>query len=285
MSLLRRYCKNFYIVYDGDEAGSKASLRAAAKIISQNGQVRIVSLPAGEDPDSFLLKKGNAAFEDILENSPTYLQYLKNSMSLGEAMQTLVEVASSIPNRLDQFVFTRKVAENFGVEESVFSSQLKKRRVYPNNDQKVKKNIPDLGLEEQLLLSAMLSDKQTTDLAVKSLTKQDFSIDEYKEVFSELQEALQQGELNFNALACQSKYPETFNELIYRAQSSQVIDVKQLLKGFEIKKKMKEFAELDQKLSELLANNSNPSALKEIFEQKKRAKKVLIELGYSKTKV
>ncbi len=285
VNLLRRYCKNFYIVYDGDEAGKKAALRAAAKIIAQNGEVKIVSLPQSEDPDSFLLQNGNEKFDEILEKSPSYLQYLKENMDLSQAMQTLVEVASSITNRLDRFVFTRKVAENFGVEESVFASQLKQKRSYPSAEQKEKKKVPDSGLEEQLLLAAMLSNKQAIELAASSLALDDFVVEEYKEIFAELKDAAAQSEVNFNALACESKFPDFFNELIFRAKNSENVDVKQILQGFKIKQKMKEFQELDQKLAELLSKGAQQEELREIFEQKKIAKKELIELGYTKTKV
>ncbi len=285
VNLLRRYCKNFYIVYDGDAAGTKAAMRAAAKVIAQTGEVRIVSLPEGEDPDSFLLKQGKDAFDQMLETSPSYLEYLQKNVELDEAMRTLVEVASLIDNRLDKFVFVRKVAEFFGVEESVFSSQLKKKIVYPSQSKNEKKIIPDSGLEEQLLLSAMLSDKQTIELVAKTLEKSDFTIDEYSDIFSELQEASLQPKLNINALACRSKYPELFNELICRAKNSNVFDVKQLLKSFAIKQKIKKFAELDQKMKELLQNDVDHNELKELLEQKKTAKKELIELGYNKTKV
>ncbi len=285
VNLLRRYCKNFYIVYDGDEAGTKAAMRAAAKVIEQTGEVRIVSLPEGEDPDSFLLKQGKEAFDEMLEASPTYLEHLQKNMDLDEAMHILVDVASSISNRLDKFVFVRKVAEKFGVEESVFSSQLKQKRVYSNQSKNEKKNVPDLGLEEQLLLSAMLYDKQTTLLAAKTLKALDFTVIEYRDIFSELQEVSLQNKLNFNALACQSKYPDLFNELIYRAKHSKAMDVKELLKSFAIKQKVKKFAQLDQKMKELLQNDADHAELKEVLEQKKRVKKELIELGYNKTKV
>ena len=285
VAMLRRYCKNFYILYDGDDAGLKATLRAASKVLSQSGEVRIVRLPEGEDPDSFLLESGKDALNALLEASPTYLQYLKDNLDLSEAMNVLVEVAGSISNQLDRFVFIKKVSEIFGVEESVFSSQVKVKKVYSGKDSKAQVKIPGDGLEEKLLLMACMSDREKLQAVSSVLTLSDFHIPEFRSIFEELVSANSEESINLNALACQSKSPEVFNELILESEQGNSVDFEQILNGFQIKKEVHAIKELDDKLINYLNSETDTSLMQEILLQKKDAKKRLVELGYCKTKI
>ncbi len=284
VSLLRRYCKNFYILYDGDDAGLKATLRAASKVLSQSGEAKIVRLPTGEDPDSFLLKKGKESLDGLLENSPTYLQYLKDSLELSEAMEVLLEVAGSIINQLDRFVFIKKVSEMFGVEESVFSSQVKTKKVYFEKDNNASKNQLE-GLEERLLLMVCMSEKSKLQAMVSALSSTDFLVSEYRNIFEELVTASADETLNLNALACQSKFPQIFNELIVESEQGKSVDFEQVLNGFRIKKEVNAIKDLDEKLVSHLNSETDNSLMQEILTQKKNAKQRLVDLGYNKTKI
>lgn len=72
-SELRKYAENIYLCFDADAAGSNAATKAveiASKVIEHAGSsVRIVQLPPGEDPDSFVRERGAAAFRALLETA------------------------------------------------------------------------------------------------------------------------------------------------------------------------------------------------------------------------
>ena len=53
-SLIRKYTKNVFLLYDSDAAGQKATFRAGDELLRNGASVRVVSLPEGEDPDSFV---------------------------------------------------------------------------------------------------------------------------------------------------------------------------------------------------------------------------------------
>jgi DNA primase len=76
LDLLGRYSKNLYVVFDADEAGFKATQRAIELGLSKGFDLKIVSLPEGEDPDSLVTNHGRSSFETRLRKSKTFLRYL-----------------------------------------------------------------------------------------------------------------------------------------------------------------------------------------------------------------
>ncbi len=80
-ALLTRYTKNVFLLYDSDKAGLKATFRAGDALLSCGASVRVVSLPEGEDPDTFVQKQGAEALErqmdgaiDVFERKVQLLQ-------------------------------------------------------------------------------------------------------------------------------------------------------------------------------------------------------------------
>ena len=67
--LLRRYSRNVYLLYDSDQAGLKATFRAADVLLGQGISVRVVTLPEGEDPDTFVSQHGREKLELLITES------------------------------------------------------------------------------------------------------------------------------------------------------------------------------------------------------------------------
>lgn len=67
--LLTRYSKNVYLLYDSDQAGLKATFRAGDELLAEGATVRVVSLPDGDDPDTFVQKRGPDALERQLKDA------------------------------------------------------------------------------------------------------------------------------------------------------------------------------------------------------------------------
>jgi DNA primase len=67
--LLTRFAKQVVLLYDSDVAGQKATFRAADVLLAKGLEVRVVTLPEGEDPDTFARTKGRAAVEKLIENA------------------------------------------------------------------------------------------------------------------------------------------------------------------------------------------------------------------------
>ncbi len=75
VGLLERYFKNVYLVFDGDSAGEKATLRALEILKNSKLKLRIVRLPDGEDPDSYIQKNGAEAFKEQLKQAVAEIDF------------------------------------------------------------------------------------------------------------------------------------------------------------------------------------------------------------------
>ena len=69
LKLLRRYAERVYMLFDGDEAGRKATVRSMELFLEEGFPARVVEVPPGDDPDSFIGREGGAAFAPLLEKA------------------------------------------------------------------------------------------------------------------------------------------------------------------------------------------------------------------------
>jgi DNA primase len=86
--LLKRYADHVVIVLDADAAGRKAALRSAELLIAEGLAVSLAALPAGEDPDSLILKGGPEAFAAVLKNVKTPMGFLLGLFQESGKLQT-----------------------------------------------------------------------------------------------------------------------------------------------------------------------------------------------------
>lgn len=87
--LLKRYVETVLLCFDSDAAGKKAADRSVPALLSQGLTVKIIALPAGEDPDSLIRKQGPAAFLKLVESAKEYFDHnLAEAIASGELEDT-----------------------------------------------------------------------------------------------------------------------------------------------------------------------------------------------------
>ncbi len=132
--LINRLTKNITVLFDGDAAGLRASLRGIDLILEQGMNVKICTFPQGEDPDSF--SKHNE-LEDVLEylkdNSKDFIQFKANLLA-GEAandpikkadtVRDIVNSISKIPDAIKREIYIQECAQIMGMSEGVLFSTL-----------------------------------------------------------------------------------------------------------------------------------------------------------------
>ena len=103
------YTNTLYIVFDGDEAGQKASWRAvenALPLIREDTRINFIFLESGEDPDSYVRKNGKEAFLNLAKNSMTFSDYfldtIKNQDDLSsiEGRSVVAKFALPLVNKI-----------------------------------------------------------------------------------------------------------------------------------------------------------------------------------------
>jgi DNA primase len=96
LKLIKRFSKNITIIFDGDSAGIKAALRGLDLAIEEGLNVHLLLLPDGEDPDSFVQKKGLTDFNDYLLANKKDIILFRLELTLKEANQDSTKKAELI---------------------------------------------------------------------------------------------------------------------------------------------------------------------------------------------
>ncbi len=78
--ILRRYAKEIIIIYDGDDAGQKATLRAMPILLSTGLDIKVFPISSGSDPDSFIQSAGATEFQKTLQKIPTWFEFALNHL-------------------------------------------------------------------------------------------------------------------------------------------------------------------------------------------------------------
>jgi DNA primase len=129
IKLISRFTQNITVLYDGDSAGIKASLRGMDMILEEGLDVKLAIFPEGEDPDSYVQKIGSEAFINYLKNNASDFITYKAQLSIDEAgndpskkanvIREMVESISKIPDSIKRSLFLQKTAQMMGVAEEI----------------------------------------------------------------------------------------------------------------------------------------------------------------------
>lgn len=132
--LVNRLTQNITVLFDGDAAGVRASLRGIDLILEQGMNVRVVAFPEGEDPDSFAKAHSNAELKQYLEEKSQDFIEFKVSLLMKEAandpvkkaglIRDIVTSISKIPDGIQREVYVQECARIMDISERVLFSEL-----------------------------------------------------------------------------------------------------------------------------------------------------------------
>ncbi|HWZ55527.1 MAG TPA: DNA primase [Verrucomicrobiae bacterium] len=135
VKLLNRFTRRIIVNYDPDTAGQAATERSLAILLEQGAEVRVLALPGGKDPDSFIRSEGPAAYTKLLSQAPPYVDYLisrarKTDMSTAEgklrAVNSLLPYVQRIPDRILRSEWATRIAQQLRIEEPVLRESMRK---------------------------------------------------------------------------------------------------------------------------------------------------------------
>ncbi|PVX45239.1 DNA primase [Flavobacterium sp. 103] len=132
--LINRLTKNITVLFDGDDAGLRASIRGIDLILEEGMNVRVCAFPDGEDPDSFARK---TSYEDLvayLENNAKDFIQFKASLLMNDAkndpvkkadlIRDMVASISKIPDRIQREIYIQECSRIMDISEQVLTSTL-----------------------------------------------------------------------------------------------------------------------------------------------------------------
>lgn len=140
-ALLVRSTKNVFLLYDSDPAGLKATFRAGDELLRHGASVRVVTLPEGEDPDTFVRTQGREKLEsqlahavDVFERKVQILDRAGWFTSLDRkrrALDRLIPTIQAASDRLTRDLYLGRAAEAAGVARDLLAKEVEGEEVLP----------------------------------------------------------------------------------------------------------------------------------------------------------
>lgn len=212
--LLARFAKTAYLFFDADSAGVKAAIRSVGVLFNAGVEVKVISAPAGEDPDS-IARKGPEAVAQLVEKAEGYLRFrFKDFNRTGaglieqhELIVELAEVARGISDEALRALFVAEAAETLAISPEVFAQSAKapapSARVSNDAPESARRNkTPRLSADdwgqrgektiEAELISLLLSHPSLTGHAAEKLNTSNFTSPRLSQLFSLMTESFAQ---------------------------------------------------------------------------------------------
>ncbi|MGB5508377.1 DNA primase [Robiginitalea sp.] len=188
--LIRRLTQNIVVLFDGDEAGLRASLRGVDLILEEGMNVKVCTFPQGEDSDSFARKHSRDAIEAYLvEQAQDFIQFnttlltkeaANDPIRKAETIREIVGSIARIPDRIKREIYVQECASLLGISEGVLFSTLAQMGKKQEQDLRKKpapgpmEVVPDQPEEAQVDLQYELERKIIELLLLYGMESQEF---------------------------------------------------------------------------------------------------------------
>ncbi|HZK57107.1 MAG TPA: DNA primase, partial [Clostridia bacterium] len=212
--LLKKYCDEVIVCFDGDEAGEKATMRSLDILNEKGCQSRVLVLPDNKDPDDFIKLHGKDKFQEHIYNSMSLIDYkifLAKNKYFGDTIEDKVKFAKKISDiikdvksPIEREGYIEKVANETGIsKESIRLEILNKTRNTfirgnrPKHGSGYKKSnsyiemvplVEQKGhiIAEKQLIKFMFTDNKLIGYILNSISAEDFSVAEHQEIVAYL---------------------------------------------------------------------------------------------------
>jgi len=269
--LMKRYTRDVYIAYDGDDAGVKAAMRVAVIIENADLNALIVKMPSDEDPDSIVQKNGAKAFKELLEKRIPYLDFqLDNFFSDPESSRSekreqfihdLLYQLSDQKNQIKTGLFLHQIADRMQINESLLIEQfnrLIKNKRYTSesgDDKQVETKLPRIkkGVyqAEKAIIALLIGKNHEVKRFIMDYISTDmFENQEFSELYKTLMIDLEEtGNTDINRILTDKVEDKETNELLAELAVENIVenlkyarDCVYQVKKWHLEKKAKEIS-------------------------------------------
>ncbi|GBD92311.1 DNA primase [bacterium BMS3Abin04] len=222
--LLSRYTKNIVVLFDADIAGQNAAMRSIELLLKQDFEIKVLSLPEGDDPDSYINKNGKEQFEEILQRARNFLEYqtaqyeakgaFKDPGQQAEAIRELIKSASLVRDDLKRSILLKSIARKFSLREKLIETELERylklRKRSEDNKRSIttarKAGLADLEtnvllnrkmnhLEKEIISLLYEGNKEIVELIFDSIHPDDLENPKLKELANIVYEGYQENDI------------------------------------------------------------------------------------------
>ena len=184
IKLIKRLTENVTILFDGDNAGIKASFRSIDMLLSEGMNIRVLLFPDGDDPDSFARKHPQEFVENFIDKEAKDFIDFKAEILLkdagddpirkAESIRDIVKSVSFVQNALKREVYLKEVSNKFGLSEQSLFNELQIQTNVTQQESKAaiaeKKNQPKLEVVREATISVnplLVQEEKLVDLMLK----------------------------------------------------------------------------------------------------------------------
>ncbi|MFL5465029.1 MAG: DNA primase [Gemmatimonadaceae bacterium] len=213
---LRKLTKNVFLLYDSDKAGLQATFRSGDELLRQGAAVRVVTLPEGEDPDTFVKNHGAAALtarlKDAIDVFERKIQLLERAGMFSElqkkrrALDRLLPTVRATSDAIMRDLYIARASEVSGVAREVLERELRGKPVPPiappsppmprispaaavrRGERRAHYSERGASAERELV-RAMLFDRARIEQIVEKLGKESFRDAHYRAIYRALMSA------------------------------------------------------------------------------------------------
>jgi DNA primase len=193
--LLRRFTSKVVLSFDPDAAGQGAAVRSCEMLVAEGFDVNVVVLDKGEDPDTFIRKKGPDRYRERLRASQPYLEYLLDQAAAGvdlrhddqkrEFLSKMLAIAARIPDAAMRDQFADRIAHKARITEEVVRAEIRKAAVGKRTTLTARE-LPAFGQlkhAEKALIWALIHDPGGAAAALDQLDEEDLENLAGREIF------------------------------------------------------------------------------------------------------
>ncbi len=172
--LIKRLTPNITVLYDGDAAGIRASFRGIDLILEQDLNVKVLTFPDGDDPDSYARKVSSEALKEYLTHNATDFIKFKISILMEEAqndpvkkadlVRDIIKSIAVIPNSIQREIYVQETSKLMEISEGVLYNSLAQQIVQN------KKQVGEQRIEETIKME-VVAPSQTIENEINEIEK------------------------------------------------------------------------------------------------------------------
>lgn len=281
--LLRKSSEQIILSFDSDEAGLTAKLRALDILQDMGCDIRILQMDGAKDPDEYIVKFGNARFNNLIEKALSVIEFkvkvLKQSINLestNDKIKFLNEIAkliSKVDNTMEREVYIEKIAKEYEISKEAIYAEVNKLTYSAKKSEKIlEKTKPVIANkpQENKQISQAIKKRENTviaillmgDLNIFQIIRQNINIEDFKdkinlEIVRKLYEEFEKGNSNTNSIIdnLDEKQQSHITEIM--AEDYEIDDVEKAIDDIMQSYEKQRLNERKFEILELLENNSD----------------------------
>jgi len=232
--LIKRYCHEVVLSYDGDSAGQAATLRGIEVLSEVGCKVKVLTIKEAKDPDEFIRLKGVERFNKLVKDSINSVEYkiqlLRQHYDVNDIEQKIdfvnemAKIFAGLENTVERDVYIQKISKETGISTEAILSEVKKilyrsrkkmnepvkklhTNIQENTVKPKQKSISRLIKAEKMLLNLICYDKATYNKVSKLIAPEDFSEEVHRKLAKIIYETRENDDI-IDVIKIVSMFPE-----------------------------------------------------------------------------